>query len=67
MKAFSDFRTKNFRPGVAGFFLIKGSISDSGKKISIKIVKLPGLLPRPSEGQVWFTTSKKRGGSLEGW
>lgn len=61
MKAFSDFRTKkNFRPGVAGFFLIKGSISDSGKKISIKIVKLPGLLPRPSEGQVWFYYFKEK-------
>ena len=60
MKAFSDFRTKNFRPGVAGFFLIKGSISDSGKKISVKIVKLPGLLPRPSGSQVWFCYFKEK-------
>lgn len=55
---------------MAGFFFIKGSVSvpriKNLKKVLIKIGKLPGLIPRPSESQVWLYYSDERGGSIEG-
>ena len=36
------------------------------EKVLIKIGKLPGLLPRPSESQVRLYYSDERGGSIEG-
>lgn len=70
MKVFSDFRAKNFRSGDGRIFLYKRKrfclAHKNLKKVLIKIGKLPGLLPRPSESQVRLYYSDERGGSIEG-
>lgn len=58
MRVFSDFRTKKFRPGDGRIFLYKRKpfclTHKNLKKVLLKIGKSAGLIPRPSESQVWL-------------